>query len=178
MEPPRRRRREQESRTLLEIRASSNSFRRRKFRSCDCPLGKQSHANPTRPTQSFQVTTLSHRIAIDSPLPDREIGLFSTSNRTAGSLRRISELVDSVQLTQTSALTSLRPVPKVRIPFPPPRSLDCRENPLSLRRNTRILPAFRDYSHTNRTAENGLLGSEGGHYSGFLWSAPTQSGFQ
>ena len=44
VEPRRPRKREQESRKLLEIRASSNSFRRRKFRPRDCPLGTQSHA--------------------------------------------------------------------------------------------------------------------------------------
>jgi len=36
-----------------------------------------------------------------------------------------------------------------------------------LPRNTRNMPVIRDYSHTNRTAENGLLGSKGGHYPAF-----------
>jgi hypothetical protein len=36
------------SRKLSEIRASSNSLRRRNFRSCDSALGTQSHANPIR----------------------------------------------------------------------------------------------------------------------------------
>src|SRR5271154_2507095 len=60
-------------------------------------------------------------------------------------------------------LYGLTPVPRVRIPPSPPRSLNCREIPLALRRNTRIMPIFRDCSHTNRTAENGLLGSERSH---------------
>ena len=58
-------------------------------------------------------------------------------------------------------------VPGVRIPLPPPRSLDCREIQLALRPNTRIMPVFRDYSQTNRTAENGLLGIECSRCPGF-----------
>jgi hypothetical protein len=50
---------------------------------------------------------------------------------------------------------------------PPPYSLDCREFPLDLRRNTRNMPVFRDYFQTNRTGENGPLSNEGGHCPGF-----------
>ncbi len=69
-------------------------------------------------------------------------------------------------------------VTKVRIALAPPRSLDCRENSLARRRNTRIMPVFRDYWQTNRTAENGLLGSKGATVLAFLWRAHAQSGFQ
>jgi hypothetical protein len=69
-------------------------------------------------------------------------------------------------------------VPGVRIPLPPPRSLDCREIPFALRRNTRIMPVFRDYSETNRTAENGLLDREGVTAIAFLGRAHAQSGFK
>jgi hypothetical protein len=50
--------------------------------------------------------------------------LFSVESRQS---QRIPELVDSAQLTQTSALTGFRPVPRVRILPAPPRSLGCRE---------------------------------------------------
>src|SRR5580704_4855377 len=36
-----------------------------------------------------------------------------------------------------------------------------------LPRNTRNMPVFRDCAYTYRTAENGLLGSKGGHRPGF-----------
>ena len=39
------------------------------------------------------------------------------------------------------------------------------------------MPAFRDNSSTNRTPENGLLGSEYRHDPAFLWRAHMQSGF-
>jgi hypothetical protein len=48
---------------------------------------------------------------------------------------------------------------------------------LPLPRNTRNMPVLRDYSHTNRTAENGLLGSEGVTVPAFLRRAHAQSGF-
>ena len=89
------------------------------------------------------------------------------SNGGAGSLRRICELVDSAQLTQTSALTGFRPVPRVRILPAPPRSLHCRESRPFYLRNTRKLPVICDCARTNRTAENALLGREGGHCPGF-----------
>jgi len=68
-------------------------------------------------------------------------------------------------------------VTKVRILLAPPCSLNCRGFPFDLRRNTRTMPVFRDYSQTNRTAENGLLSSEGGHLLAFLQRAHAQSGF-
>jgi hypothetical protein len=46
-------------------------------------------------------------------------------------------------------------------------SLNCREIPLALQRNTRIVPVFYDSSSTNRTGENGLLCSEERHCPGF-----------
>jgi hypothetical protein len=49
---------------------------------------------------------------------------------------------------------------------------------LPLPRNTRNMPVFRDYSHTNWTAENGLLGSEGVTVPAFLRRAHAQSGFE
>ena len=44
-----------------------NSFRRRKFRPCDCPLGTQSHANPITLLGPRKVSTFCHRIASHSP---------------------------------------------------------------------------------------------------------------
>src|SRR5258706_11367375 len=79
---------------------------------------------------------------------------------------------------QTSALTGFRPVPRVRIHSSPPRSLDCREIPLVLRRNTRTTPVFRDYSLTNRTVENGLLGRSGIGSPVFLRNPSKQSDFK
>jgi hypothetical protein len=124
------------------------------------------------------VTTFSHTIASASPLDTRrETALFSIWNGEQP-VRRISELVDSAQLTQTPALTPFRPVPRVRILPAPPRSLNCREISLALRRNARIMPIFRDYSQANRTAENGLLGIECGTVLAFLRKAHAQSGFE
>jgi hypothetical protein len=40
------------------------------------------------------------------------------------------------------------------------------------------MPVFRDYSPTNRTAENGQLGSEWRQCPAFLWRADAQSGFE
>jgi integrase len=39
------------------------------------------------------------------------------------------------------------------------------------------MPVFRDYSQTNRTAENGLLRSRGLNVLAFLWMAHARSGF-
>ena len=108
------------------------------------------------------MTTFSHTIASASPLEASRKPHCLVCRLGSRQSQRISELVDSVQLTQTSALTGFRPVPRVRILPAPPRSLDCREIPLALRRNTRIMPVFRDYSQANRTGENGLLGIECG----------------
>src|SRR5208283_1766730 len=74
-------------------------------------------------------------------------------------------------------LYGLTPVPRVRIPPSPPRSLDCREGPLASRGNTRIMPVFRDNCRTNGTAENGLLISDGATVTAFLWRTYSQSGF-
>jgi hypothetical protein len=60
----------------------------------------------------------------------------------------------------------------------PPRSLERRERQLFCRRNTRKVPVFRDYSETNRIAENGLLDSEGAIAIAFLRRAHAQSGFK
>ena len=49
----------------------------------------------------------------------------------------------------------------------PPASLNCREIPLHLPRNTRKMPVFRNISSSNRTGENGPLISLGGHRPGF-----------
>jgi len=70
-----------------------------------------------------------------------------------------------------------RPVPRVRIPLSPPRSLKCRESRLLSLRNTQKMPVFRDYSKTNRTGENGLLGRKRGTILAFLRRAHAQSGF-
>jgi hypothetical protein len=67
VEAQRPRKREHKSRKLSEIRASANSFRRRNFWSCDCPLGTQSHANPIRLLGPQAVTTFCHKVAWCSP---------------------------------------------------------------------------------------------------------------
>jgi hypothetical protein len=152
---------EQESRELLGIPASSRPFHQRRFRSRDCPLGKQSHANPTRPIQSFEVTNLSHRIAKDSPSKLlRKPHRLATTPRLPGSRREFLKLLIPCNLRKRRLLQVFRPVPRVRILSAPPRSLSCRESRLFYLRNTRKLPVFRDYSQTNRTAENGPLGSD------------------
>ena len=75
-------------------------------------------------------------------------------------------------------LYGLTPVPRVRIPPSPPHSLDCRQLPLASRRKVRTMPVFRDYSQTNRTAENGLLGIECSTVPALLRKAHEQSGFE
>src|ERR1035441_9420998 len=50
---------------------------------------------------------------------------------------RFSEVFDSVQLAETSTLAPSKPVPRVRIHFPPPYSLKCREIRLGLLWNLR-----------------------------------------
>jgi hypothetical protein len=60
----------------------------------------------------------------------------------------------------------------------PPASLNCREFPLVLSRNVRIMPVFRDYSQANRTSVNGLLVGEGVTVRPFLQRAHAQSGFK
>jgi DNA-binding XRE family transcriptional regulator len=75
-------------------------------------------------------------------------------------------------------LYGLTPVPRVRIPPSPPRSLNRRESRLFYLRNTREMPVFRDNSSTNCTRENGLLGSEAGHCLGFSLKARCAVRFQ
>jgi hypothetical protein len=73
------------------------------------------------------VTTFSHTIASASPLEASRKPDCLVCRLASRQSQRIPELVDSAQLTQTSALTGFRPVPRVRILPAPPRSLDCRE---------------------------------------------------
>jgi hypothetical protein len=73
----------------------------------------------------------------------RETALFSVSNGEQAVCWRISEPVDSAQLTQTSVLTPFRPVPGVRIPLPPPSSLDYRESRSQSPQNQAKWPQFR-----------------------------------
>jgi hypothetical protein len=68
-------------------------------------------------------------------------------------------------------------VTRVRIPISPPRSLNCGEIQRLFIRNTQKMPVFRDYSQANRTAENGLVGSEAAVFPAFLQRAIVQSGF-
>jgi hypothetical protein len=75
-------------------------------------------------------------------------------------------------------LYGLTPVPRVRIPPSPPRSLDRRESRPFFLRNTQKMPVFRDYSQTNRTAENGPHSTECSQRPGFLRKAHAQSGFR
>jgi hypothetical protein len=52
-------------------------------------------------------------------------------------------------------------VPGVRIPLPPPYSLEVQRNLPGLSGNNNKSPQFCGFSLTNRTGGNGLLGSEG-----------------
>jgi hypothetical protein len=92
-----------------------------------------------------------HRPGIRQPVSDD-----SAASRQS---RRILEAPDSAQLTQTSALTGFRPVPKVRMSSSLRHAVWTAEK---FRRpspqNMRNMPIFRDYSSANRTAENELLG--------------------
>jgi hypothetical protein len=93
----------------------------KRFFALDCAISAQSGANPFcrlggvgrdhfQPTQSPALRLWG----------SRETALFSLSKGGAGSLRRISELVDSAQLTQTAAFAPFRPVLRVRVlPAPP-----------------------------------------------------------
>src|ERR1700685_2976348 len=58
-------------------------------------------------------------------------------------------------------------VPGVRIPLPPPRSLDCREILPLFPAKCVNMPVFSDFCATNRTGENGLLCSKWRRRPGF-----------
>src|SRR5580693_5730910 len=68
-------------------------------------------------------------------------------------------------------------VPGVRIPLPPPRSLNCREILPLFPAKCANMPVFSDFCATNRTGENGLLCSKWRRRPAFLRTAHAQSGF-
>ena len=96
----------------------------------------------------------------------------------AASHRRISELVDSVQLTQTSPLASFR-LYRGFESIPLRHAVWTAEKfRRPLLRNTRTVPDFRDISSRTWTGENALLGSEGDTVLVSLWRLHAQSGFR
>src|ERR1700730_19242392 len=68
-------------------------------------------------------------------------------------------------------------VPRVRIPFAPPASLNCRENVPPLAAKYTKMPVFCNISSAKRTGENGLPGINAVNLPPFLWTAHAQSGF-
>jgi len=76
-----------------------------------------------------------------------------------------------------SLLMESKRAPRVRIPLPPPRSLDCREISQSLPEfpaNSPPIPGFRRW---NRTAEKATPKAKGHLCRNFLCRAMWQSGF-
>src|SRR5437660_8554367 len=67
-------------------------------------------------------------------------------------------------------------VPGVRIPLPPPRSLDCREIPSTLARNTRNMPIFAIFARQSGLERTHCSAAKG-HCPGFSLEAHAQSGF-
>ena len=153
---------------VLEISASSNSFHRRKFRSRDCPLGKQSHANPNRPIQelrsdqfqpqnrqgfAFELLRKPHRLATTArPACSRGefLKLLIPCNLRTRRLLQVSDLYRGFEcLPLRHAVWTAE---KFHRPFP---------------RNMRKMPVFRDYSLINRTGENGLSDSKEAFLLGF-----------
>ena len=109
---------------LLKISASDNSFPRRKFRSRDCPLGKQSHAKPNRPIQklrsdelqpqnrqgfAFELVRKSHRLVTTPRLAGsrREfLKLFIPCNLSKRRLLRVSDLYRGTRMSPYFATQS------------------------------------------------------------------------
>jgi hypothetical protein len=150
-----------------------------RFFALACAASTQSRANPFGRLggvgrDHFQ----PHNRQRFAPRGFGETALFSASNGEQAVCWRISESVDSAQLTQTSALTPFRPVPRVRILRPPPCSLKCREIPLALSRNTRIMPAFRDYPRQTGLQRTDCSAAKAVTVLAFLRKAHVQSGFK
>ena len=68
-------------------------------------------------------------------------------------------------------------VPRVRIPFAPPASLNRRETAPRFAAKYAKMPVFRNISSAKQTGENGLPGINGVNLPAFLWTAHAQSGF-
>src|ERR1035441_7230512 len=90
---------------------------------------------------------------------------------------RFSEVFDSVQLAETSTLAPSKPVPRVRIHFPPPHSLKCQRNPPGLLLKLREMGAIPHLLLSKWTGESVLLIAAGKLCSLFLRRAYEQSGF-
>src|SRR5205807_2383635 len=75
-------------------------------------------------------------------------------------------------------LYGLTPVPRVRIPPSPPRSLDCGESWPFFLRNTRKLPVFRDIRKQTGLERTDCSTAKAVTVSAFLWKAHAQSGFK
>jgi hypothetical protein len=84
---------------------------------------------------------------------------LATIQRLAGSRREFLKFLIPCNLRDTSALAGFRPVPRVRIPPSPPRSLDCRESspllPSKYAKHARISRFFTDKpDYRERTARH------------------------
>jgi|SRR5579862_1783618 len=112
---------------IIRNPAADNSSTGENF---DLVTARQASSHTPRQPDRFRnsgVTTLSHRIAKDSPSNCFGNSLVSDDCAPSRQSQRIVEALDSVQLTQTSALAGFRPVPRVRMSPSPPGSLNCRE---------------------------------------------------
>jgi hypothetical protein len=125
----------------------------------------------------FLVTTFSHTIASASPLEASRSWAVWRAEWGAGSPGEFLNRLIPRNLRKRRLLHLSDLYRGFESFFLRHASLICREFPLALRRNTRIMPVFRNISSSNRTAENGLLVGEGGTIPAFLQKARAQSGF-
>ena len=102
-------------------------------------------ANHFERVADSRVTTFSHRIATHSPFARTGNRTDLPSWITPGLVDSLVKALDSLKLTQTSALTAPRSCTEVRIPFPPPPSLQCRESWLNSPDNLVEWPQFREF---------------------------------
>lgn len=114
------------------------------------------------------MTNLSHRIAKDSPFrTPLETPRLATTARLAGSRREFLKLLIPRNLRKRRLL-QVSDLYRGFESFPLRHVVWTAEKiRTTFRRNTRNMPIFRDYLQTNRTVENGLLGSESAFCPGF-----------
>jgi hypothetical protein len=98
----------------------------------DCPAGTQSLLTVPKVGNTHTFVFLSASQSLDIRLsPSHETGLVTPVHALDPILRM--QVVDAVSPTSRARVALYRirePVPRVRIPFPPPRSLQCRETSL------------------------------------------------
>src|ERR1017187_4190952 len=91
---------------------------------------------------------------------------------------RFSEVFDSVQLAETSTLAPSKPVPRVRIHFPPPHRLKCRENSLDSSKKCEKWAQFRIFyvqTGPEKVSCSLLLASFAAFFSGGHTSSPVST---